>query len=97
MLSSALQARDRLVSIVVKASASGEEDPGFESRRRRDFSGLSHTSDLKIGTPVFTLRGDWRCRISTGTSRPDVSILRLGEVDSLIYNLYLSVAARTIV
>ena len=35
-----------------KASASRAEDPGFESRLRRDFSGSSHTSDSKIGTPV---------------------------------------------
>ena len=42
---------------MVKASASGAEDPGFESRLRRDFSGSSHTSDLKIGTPVAILPG----------------------------------------
>ena len=29
---------DRLVSLVVKASASRAEDPGVESRLRRDFS-----------------------------------------------------------
>ena len=33
-------------------------DPGFDSRLRHgDFSGPSHTSDLKIGTPVVTLPG----------------------------------------
>ena len=48
---------DRLGGLVVKASASGAEDPGFESRLRRDFSRSSHTSDLKIGTPVATLPG----------------------------------------
>ena len=32
---------------MVKASASRAEDPGFESRLRRDFSGSSHISDLK--------------------------------------------------
>ena len=42
----------RLAGLVVKASTSAAEDPGFESRLRRDFSGSSHTSDLKIGTPV---------------------------------------------
>ena len=47
---------DRLSGLVVKASASRAEGPGFESRLRRDFSGSSHTSDLKIGTPVATLR-----------------------------------------
>ena len=42
---------DRLGGLVVKASASRAEGPGFESRLRRDFSGSSHTSDLKTGTP----------------------------------------------
>ena len=60
-----------LVGLVVKASASGAEDPGFESRLRRDFSGLSHTSDLKIGT----LPGAWCYRVSSGTGQPGVSIL----------------------
>ena len=40
--------RDRLVGLVVKASASEAEGPEFESRLRRDFSGSSHTSDLKL-------------------------------------------------
>ena len=70
-----LPALDRLVGLVVKASASGAEDPGFESRLRRDFSGLGYTSDLKIGTPVATLPGAWRNRVSAGTGRPGVSIL----------------------
>ena len=39
----------RLVGLVVKVFASGVEDPGFESRLRRDFSESSHTSDFKIG------------------------------------------------
>ena len=88
--------RYRLAGLVVKASASRAEDPGFESRLRRDFSGSSHTSDLKIDTPVPTLPGAWRYRVSAGTSRTGVSILGLSEVESLICNLYLSVAARKI-
>ena len=79
---------------MVKASASGAEDPGFESRLRRDFSGSSHTSDLKIGTPVATLPGAWRYKVGAGTGLPGVSILWLGEVESLVCNFYLSVAAR---
>ena len=67
--------KDRLVGLVVKGSASRTEDPGFEFRLRRDFSGLSHTSDLKIGTPVATLPGAWRYRVSAGTDWPGVSIL----------------------
>ena len=39
---------NRLVGLVVKASASRAEDPNFESSLRRDFSGSSHTSDLKF-------------------------------------------------
>ena len=31
---------DRLVGLVVKASASRAEDPGFKSRLRRDLSGV---------------------------------------------------------
>ena len=61
------------------------------------FSGSSHTSDFKIGTPVATLLGAWRYRVSAGTGRPGVSILWLGEVERLICNSYLSVAARQIV
>ena len=40
-----------------------------------DFLGSSHTSDSKIGTPVATLPGAWRYRVSAGTGRPGVSIL----------------------
>ena len=52
---------------------------------------------LRIGIPVATLPGAWRYRVSTGTGRPSVSILWLGEVERLICNFYLSVAARKIV
>ena len=82
---------------MVKASASRAEDEGFESRWRRDFSESSHTSDPKIGIPVAVLPGAWRYRVSAGTGRPGVSILWLDEVESLICNFYLSVAARKIV
>ena len=75
-----------LLGLVVKALASGVEDPGFESRLRLDFSGLSHTSDLKIGTPVATLPGAWQYWVSTGSGQPGVSILWLGKVESLICN-----------
>ena len=72
---SALDTRDRLVGQVDKASASRQEDPGFESHLRRDFTGSSHTSDLKIGPPVTTLPGAWRYGDSAGTGRLGVSIL----------------------
>ena len=48
--------------------------PGSNPACARIFSGSSHTSDLKIGTPVATLPGAWRY-VSTGTGRPGVSIL----------------------
>ena len=66
---------DRLDGLVGKASASRVEDPGFEFHLLRDFSGSSHTSDSKTGTPVATLPGAWRNRVSTGTGWPGVSIL----------------------
>ena len=57
-----------LVGLVVKASASRAEDPGFESRLRRDFSGSNHTSDLKNwhsgGYPVRRLAILGQCPVS---------------------------------
>ena len=73
---------DRLVGQVVMVSASGAEDPGFESRLRQDFSGWSHAGDLKIGTPVATLPGAWRYRINAGRCQYTV----IGEVEGLICN-----------
>ena len=66
---------DRLVGLVVNASTPRAEDSGFESCLRLEFSGSSHTSDLKIGTPVASLPGAWCFRVSAGTGRPGVSIL----------------------
>ena len=39
------------------------------------FSESCHTSDLKIDTPVASLPGAWRYRVSADTGRPGVSIL----------------------
>ena len=75
---------NRLVGLVVNASASRAEDPGFESRLRREFFGSSHTSYFKIGTPVPTLLTVWRYRVSAGTGWTGVSILWLGEVEITI-------------
>ena len=61
---------------MVKASTSKAADPGFDSHLHfGDFSGSSHTSDLKIGTPVAFLPGTWHYRDGTGTGWPIVSIL----------------------
>ena len=49
--------------------------PGSNPAYARIFPGSSHTSDLKIGTPVTTLPGAWHYRISAGTGWPGVSIL----------------------
>ena len=42
-----LHSAHRLVGLVVKASASRAEDPGFESRLRRDFFGVESYQWLK--------------------------------------------------
>ena len=68
-----------------------------KKKKKKKNSRASYTSDLKIGTPVATLPGAWHYRVSAGTGRPGVSILWLGEVESLICNFYLSVATRKIV
>ena len=57
------------------ASASRADDPGFEFRLRRDFSGSIHTGDLKTGIPVATLSCAWRCGVSAGDCRQGDSIL----------------------
>ena len=44
------------------------------------FPGPSHPGDFKIGTPVATLPGAFRYRVSAGTGWPGVGILCLGEM-----------------
>ena len=88
---------NRLVGLVVRRPPRERKIPGSNPACAGIFSGSSHTSDLKIGTPVATLPGAWRYRVSTGTGRPSVSILWLGEEERLICNFYLSVAAHKIV
>ena len=81
---------------MVKASTSRAEDPGSNPACGGIFPGSSQTSDLYIiGTPVATLPGAWRYRVSAGTGWPGVSIL--SEMESLINNFCLSVAAGKIV
>ena len=66
-------------------------DAGFltvDSRLHRDFSGSSHTSDIKRDIPVATLSGAWRYWVSAATGWPGVSILLLGEIESLICNFW---------
>ena len=66
---------NRLVGLVVKASASRAKVLGSNPAYARIFSGSSHTSDLNIGTPVATVPGTWHYRVSAGTGRLGVSIL----------------------
>ena len=68
-------ADDRLVGLVVRRPPRERKIPGSNPACVGIFSGSSHTSDLKIGTPVATLPGAWRYRVSTGTGWPGVSIL----------------------
>ena len=49
---------DRLVGLMVKASASRAEDRGSSPTCAGIFPG--HTNDLKIGSPVAALPGAWR-------------------------------------
>ena len=84
----------RLVGLVVRRPPRERKIPGSNPACAGIFSGSSHTSDLEIGTPVATLPGSWRYRVSAGTGQPGVSILSLGEMESLVCNFYLSVAAR---
>ena len=88
---------NRLVGLVVRRPPWEQKIPGSNPACAGIFSGLSHTSDSKIGTPVATLPGAWHYRVSAGTGQPGISILWLGEVESWICNFYLSVAARKIV
>ena len=66
---------DRLVGLVVRRPPRERKVPGSNPACDGIFSGSSHTSGSKIGTPVATLPGAWRYRVSTGTGRPGVSIL----------------------
>ena len=78
---------DRLVGLMVRRPPRERKVPGSNPACGGIFSGSSHTNDLKIGTPVATMPGAWRYRVSTGTGRPGVSILWLGEVERLICNV----------
>ena len=81
--------QDRLFGLVVRRPPWERKIPGSNPACAGIFSGSSHTSDLKVGTPVATLPGAWRYRVSAGTGRPSVSVLCLGEMESLICNFYL--------
>ena len=66
---------DRFVGLEVRRPPRERKIPVSNPACTGIFSGSSHTSDSKIGTPVATLPGAWRYRVSAGTGRPGVSIL----------------------
>ena len=68
----------RLVGLVVRRPPRERKIPGSNPACAGIFPGSSHTSDLKIGTPVATLPGAWRYRVRAGTGRPGVSMLSTG-------------------
>ena len=75
-LGNSLKVLNAMISLSSVLPHGGEREvPGSNPASAGIFSGSSHTSDLKIGTPVATLPGAWRYRVSTGTGRPGVSIL----------------------
>ena len=92
-----LHCSDRLVGLVVRRPPREWKIPGSNPACSGIFSGSSHTSDIKIDTPVATLPVAWRYRVRTGTGRTGVSVLWLGEIERWICNFCLSVAAREIV
>ena len=66
---------DCLVGLVVRRPPRERKVPGSNPACGRIFSGSSHTSDLNTGTPVATVPGAWRYRVSAGTGWLGVSIL----------------------
>ena len=66
---------DRLVGLVVRRPPQERKIPGSNPVCAGIFSGSSHTSDFKIDTPVATLPGAWRYKVSTGTGRSGVNLL----------------------
>ena len=84
LLLTSLLTSNRLVGLVVRRPPRERKIPGSNPACAGIFPGSSHTSDLKIGTPVATLPGAWRYRVSTGTGGPGVRILWLGEMESLV-------------
>ena len=65
--------------------------PGLNPACAGIFSGSSHISDLKLCTPVATLSGAWRYRVSAGTCRPGVSMLWLSEIEEVGSATFISV------
>ena len=66
---------NRLVGLWLRRPPRERKIPGSNPACAGIFPESSHTSDFKIGTPVATLPGAWRYRVSAGTGRLGVSLL----------------------
>ena len=76
---------NRLVGLVVKASASRAEDPGFESLLCRDFFGV-----VKIGTPVATLACCWDVKQPTNKqTNPTTTCSSFNDPDHQLFIIFL--------
>ena len=86
-----------LVGLVVRRLPRERKIPGSNPTLRWDFFGVKSYQWLtNWHTSGYPAR-PWHYRVSAWTDRPGVSILWLGEVESLVCNFYLSVAAHKIV
>ena len=83
----------RLVGLLVKESASRAEDPGFESRFSTGIFWVESYQWLKS----WHSSGYPARRLAFWVSRPGVSILWLGKVESLTCSFCLSMAAHKII
>ena len=60
----------RLIGLVVGRPPPERKIPGSNAACAGIFSGSSHTSDLKMGSPVATLPGAWRIGSALGLVSP---------------------------
>ena len=75
LVSAVLGLKTTLLAEWLRHLPRGWKTPGSNSACAGICLGSSHTSDIKIGTPVATLPGAWRYRVIAGTGWPGVSIL----------------------
>ena len=88
------------IKYAILISESSESVGRSEVRIPLSTRGISRVESyqwLKIVTLVATLPGAWGIKVGVGTGWPGVSILWLFEMESLICDFYLSVAARKLV
>ena len=88
---------DRLIGLVVRRPLRERKIPGSNPACAQIFSGSSHTSDLKLALQWLPCQAPGVIGSVLGLVGPVSVNLWLGEMESLICNFYLSVAARQIV